>query len=62
MRTISKSEEMQVKRMNLNVEIELHNAFKAITASKGLNMTDVLLKFIQQYVAKNEQKSTGRRK
>jgi len=61
-RTISKSEEMQVKRMNLNVEIELHNAFKAITASKGLNMTDVLLKFIQQYVAKNEQKSTGRRK
>lgn len=62
MRTISKSEEMQVKRMNLNVEIELHNAFKAATASKGLNMTDVLLEFIQRYVAKNEQKSTGRRK
>ena len=48
--------------MNLNVEIELHNAFKAITASKGLNMTDVLLKFIQQYVAMNDHKSTGRRK
>ena len=62
MRTISKSEEIQVKRMNLNVEIELHNAFKAATASKGLNMTDVLLEFIQRYVAKNEQKSTGRRK
>jgi len=61
-RTISKSEEIQVKRMNLNVEIELHNAFKAATASKGLNMTDVLLEFIQRYVAKNEQKSTGRRK
>ncbi len=48
--------------MNLNVEIELHNAFKAATASKGLNMTDVLLEFIQRYVAKNEQKPVGRRK
>jgi len=27
--------------------------FKAATASQGLNMTDVLLEFIEQYVAKN---------
>ena len=41
----------QVKRMNLNVPIELHNAFKATTASQGLNMTDVLLEYIQNYVS-----------
>ena len=46
--------------MNLNVPIELHNAFKATTASQGLNMTDVLMEFIKDYVAKNSPK--GRRK
>jgi len=50
-------EEPQVKRMNLNVPLELHNSFKSLTAAQGLNMTDVLLEFIQQYV-----KSKGRRK
>ena len=50
-------EELQVKRMNLNVPLELHNSFKSLTAAQGLNMTDVLLEFIQQYV-----KSKGRRK
>ena len=43
--------------MNLNVPVELHNSFKSLTAAQGLNMTDVLLEFIQQYV-----KSKGRRK
>jgi ParG len=38
------------KRMNLNVEINLHDAFKAATAAQGKKMTDVLLEFIQQYV------------
>jgi hypothetical protein len=42
----------QVKRMNLNVPIELHNAFKAATAARGQNMTDELLKFIESYVSK----------
>jgi predicted HicB family RNase H-like nuclease len=46
-------EEPKVKRMNLNVEVSLHNAFKTATAARGQNMTDVLLEFIQQYVAKN---------
>ncbi|HEV2483981.1 MAG TPA: plasmid partition protein ParG [Terracidiphilus sp.] len=43
----------QVKRMNLNVPVELHNAFKAATAARGQNMTDELLKFIESYVAKH---------
>jgi ParG len=62
-------QEPQLKRMNLNVPLELHNAFKSITASQGENMTDVLMKFIQQYVAdssaakpKAAAKPKGRRK
>lgn len=44
-----------VKRMNLNVPVNLHDAFKAVTASQGKKMTDVLMKFIQRYV-KNAKK------
>jgi len=51
--SIAKVEESQVKRMNLNVPIELHNSFKSVTASQGKNMTDVLLEFIQNYVDKH---------
>jgi hypothetical protein len=47
--------------MNLNVPVELHNNFKATTAAKGLDMTTVLLEFIQNYVTKNAPKSKGRR-
>ena len=39
--------------MNINVEVSLHDGFKAATAAKGENMTDVLLQFIYEYVAKN---------
>lgn len=46
-------DEPKVKRMNLNVEVSLHDAFKAATAAQGKNMTDVLLDFIQEYVRKN---------
>ena len=53
MRKIKKAEEPEVKRMNLNVPVELHNTFKATTASQGMKMTDVLLEFIQAYVQKN---------
>ena len=52
----------QVKRMNLNVPVKLHNAFKAATAARGQNMTDELLKFIESYVAKNSPTPKGRRK
>lgn len=56
--------EQKVKRMNINVEVSLHDAFKAATAARGENMTDVLLEFIQEYVAKNgvmAKKKTGRK-
>jgi hypothetical protein len=43
----------KLKRMNINVEAGLHDAFKAATAAKGVNMTDVLLDFIKSYVQKN---------
>ena len=52
----------QVKRMNLNVPVPLHNAFKAATAARGENMTDELLKFIRSYIDKHSPKTTRRRK
>jgi hypothetical protein len=59
-----KKVEPQVKRMNLNVPVDLRNSFKAATAAQGLNMTDVLMEFIQDYVDKNSpstKKPKGRR-
>ena len=50
--------ETKVKRMNINVELSLHNAFKAATAARNENMTDVLLKHIQDYVEKYGLKPT----
>ncbi len=41
------------KKMNLNVAVDLHNAFKAATAAQGLSITEVLLEFIREYVRKN---------
>jgi hypothetical protein len=54
-------EDKGVKRMNLNVPIELHNGFKSVTAAQGENMTDVLLEFIKSYIAKHAPKPKGRR-
>ncbi len=48
-----KMAEQKLKRMNINVKPSLHDAFKAATAAHGDNMTDVLLEFIRNYVAKN---------
>jgi hypothetical protein len=42
--------EQGIKRLNINLEISLHNAFKAATAARGENMTDVLLEYIRKYV------------
>ncbi len=42
-----------IKRMNVNIEASLHDAFKAATAAQGENMTDVILQFIRSYVEKN---------
>ena len=51
MRTIKKTEVLGVKRVNVNVEVNLHNAFKATAAAQGTDMTTVLMEFIQSYVA-----------
>jgi ParG protein len=42
-----------LKRLNVNISTELHRRFKSVTAAQGLEMTDVLLEFIQKYVDKN---------
>jgi ParG protein len=42
----------EIKRLNINIDLELHNAFKAATAARSENMTDVLVKLISEYVAK----------
>ena len=51
-RQINKQQMEGVKRVNINVPIELHNSFKAASAARGENMTDVLLKRIEEYVEK----------
>lgn len=61
MRHISKAEE-KVKRMNVNVPLELHNSFKSITAAQGKEMTPVILEFIQDYVDRHSPKPNRRRK
>jgi hypothetical protein len=35
------------------VDVKLHNAFKAATAAQGVDMTTVVMEFIEKYVAKN---------
>jgi ParG len=52
-RPIKTKEEKGIKRVNINIPTDLHNAFKSATAAQGLEMTIVLLEFIQSYVAKN---------
>ena len=44
--------EQEIKRLNINIEVNLHNAFKAAAAAQGENMTDVLLQYIRDYVAR----------
>ncbi len=62
MRKISKAEGSKVKRVNLNISVELHNRFKSLTAAQGENMTDVLLRFIDDYVREHTSpKPKGRR-
>jgi hypothetical protein len=49
---VSAIAEPEIKRVNINIELRLHNAFKAATAARGENMTQVLLDFIEDYVAR----------
>jgi hypothetical protein len=57
---IKRPQQEGVKRVNINIPIPLRNAFKSTVSARGENMTDVLMKFIEDYVAKNS--SQGRRK
>lgn len=57
---IKKKEGTGIKRVNINIETSLHNAFKAATAAQGIDMTTVLMEFIENYVAKHSPK--GRRR
>ncbi len=52
-RSIKQKEGTGIKRVNINVEVNLHNAFKATAAAQGTDMTTVLMEFIQNYVAKH---------
>ena len=54
MRSIGKKQVEGVKRLNINIPFSIHNGFKAATAARGENMTDVLLEFIEEYVKKHE--------
>ena len=51
--------------MNINIPTGLHNSFKAAAAAQGLEMTEVLMAYIESYVAKYgyaAPKKKGRRK
>ena len=52
-RTIKQKERTGIKRVNIKVEVKLHNAFKAATAAQGTDMTTELMECIQYYVAKH---------
>ena len=47
------NEKAGLKRMNINLDSELHQQFKTAVSNKGENMTDVLVAFIEDYVAKH---------
>jgi ParG len=49
----------RIKRMNLNVDVSLHDAFKAATAAQGKKMTDVLVEYIRQYVQEHGVKQSA---
>ena len=50
--------------MNINIPTGLHNSFKAAAAAQGLEMTEVLMAYIESYVAKHgyTAQKKGRRK
>jgi predicted DNA binding CopG/RHH family protein len=60
-RTIKKTEASGEKRVNVNIEISLHNAFKAATAAKGTDMTTILQEYIESYVSKYGSATTPRK-
>ena len=56
---------VELKRLNMNIPRDLHEAFKAATAAEGKQMTDVLLELIRNYVQQRppqRQRGGGTRK
>jgi len=51
----------EIKRMNMNIQADLHDAFKSATAAEGKKMTDVLLEFIQEYVKQHSSAAPPRK-
>ncbi len=47
------AQEPVLKRMNVNMDANLHAAFKVAAVAQGKDMTTVLVELVQQYVAKN---------
>ncbi|MDT7815832.1 MAG: ParG [Acidobacteriaceae bacterium] len=43
----------ELKRLNIHIDVELHNAFKAVTAAQGKEMSPVLIDFIKKYIAEH---------
>jgi len=52
-RQIQTKEGKGLKRLNVNISEELHRRFKSATAAQGLDMTDLILEWIQKYVERN---------
>ncbi len=49
----------EIKRLNINLPRDLHDAFKAATAAQGKQMTDVLMEYIRDYVNKQHGRRGG---
>jgi predicted HicB family RNase H-like nuclease len=52
----------QLKRVNVRLEPGLHTAFKTAAAANGEIMSNLLLEFIQSYVAKHAPKALPKKK
>ena len=50
---IKTKEGIGLKRLNVNISEQLHRRFKSLAAANGLEMTDLILEWIQKYVDQN---------
>ncbi len=48
--------------MNLNVDENLHYAFKVAVTGERKNMTDVLIDFMRRYVAEHDRAAAPKKK
>lgn len=49
-------------RMNLNVDEDLHYAFKVAVTTERKNMTDVIIELMKRYVVEHERATASRKK